>query len=77
MQFNESCLFLQMDPTSSISQDLPITIYESTFLTSSPYLIFVKSAYTVETGEAERIAVDHIATMTNSDAVQGSKCTLF
>jgi COP9 signalosome complex subunit 6 len=70
-------LFLQMDTTVSTSQELPVHIYESSIdLNSSlnePQLQFTQTPYNVETGQAERISVDHIAKVTNMDAAQGSK----
>ncbi|KAJ3119664.1 hypothetical protein HK098_005246 [Nowakowskiella sp. JEL0407] len=59
MAYNESPLFLQLSPTS-ISKELPITIYESV-VDPSGKMMFYTSTYKIETGEAERIAVDHVA----------------
>lgn len=66
-EFNESPLYLLLDPIAATkSKDLPITIYESELhiVDDIPKIAFVGVAYKIETGEAERIAVDHIAHVT-------------
>jgi len=63
----ESPIFLLFDPSPSpTAQDLPIKIYESALSESAaedrdPKETFVQLAYGVETGEAERIAVDGVS----------------
>ncbi|KAI8388456.1 uncharacterized protein BYT42DRAFT_560151 [Radiomyces spectabilis] len=75
LQVNESALFLQMDPVSLAagSKEFPVVIYESIMDLDdeTPRLMFVKSAYKVETEEAERIAVDHVAKPSTSSAESG------
>ncbi|KAF9584224.1 hypothetical protein BGW38_007175 [Lunasporangiospora selenospora] len=65
MVYNESPLFLQMDANEipTPSRALPITMYESIvdIVDNQPQPMFIKANYKVETGEAERIAVDHVA----------------
>ncbi|KAG0353408.1 COP9 signalosome subunit 6 [Gamsiella multidivaricata] len=65
MVYNESPLFLQMDPNEipTPARSLPITVYESIvdIVDNQPQPMFIKAVYKVETGEAERIAVDHVA----------------
>ncbi|KAF9158940.1 COP9 signalosome complex subunit 6 [Actinomortierella ambigua] len=65
MAYNESPLFLQLDPNEipTPSRSLPITLYESIteIVDGQPQPMFIKANYRVETGEAERIAVDHLA----------------
>ncbi|KAF9954016.1 hypothetical protein BGZ65_004294 [Modicella reniformis] len=65
MVYNESPLFLQLDPNEipTPARSLPITLYESIvdIVDNQPQPMFIKAAYKVETGEAERIAVDHVA----------------
>ncbi|KAF9360666.1 COP9 signalosome complex subunit 6 [Mortierella sp. NVP85] len=65
MVYNESPLFLQLDPNEipTPARSLPITVYESIvdIVDNQPQPMFIKAAYKVETGEAERIAVDHVA----------------
>ncbi|KAF8969775.1 hypothetical protein BGZ46_010622, partial [Entomortierella lignicola] len=65
MVYNESPLFLQLDPNEipTPSRSLPITVYESIvdIVDNQPQPMFIKAVYKVETGEAERIAVDHVA----------------
>lgn len=77
---SESALFLQMDPTalSGGEREFPIDIYESIIdmVDENTRLAFVKSSYKVETGEAECIAVDHVAkpSSSSSDTGLGNTC---
>jgi COP9 signalosome complex subunit 6 len=76
MDVNESPVYLLLNPAINLSQkDLPVTIYESELhvIDGSPQLIFVRSNYTIETVEAERISVDHVAHLKPSDG--GSAAT--
>jgi len=62
--YNESPLFLLLDPESKPgSQNLPINLYETTVrvIDEKPRVVFTKIPYSIETTEAERIAVDHVA----------------
>ncbi|KAI9003564.1 JAB1/Mov34/MPN/PAD-1 ubiquitin protease-domain-containing protein [Gaertneriomyces semiglobifer] len=56
-----SPLFLHLAPSSPSTSDLPVKIYETIIDTSTGKELFVEVGYRVETGEAERIAVDHVA----------------
>lgn len=70
MDINESPMYMLLNPAINHAQkDLPITIYESELhvIDGVPSLIFVKSSYTIETVEAERITVDHVAHIKPSD----------
>lgn len=70
MDINESPVYMLLNPAINHAQkDLPITIYESELhvIDGVPSLIFVKSSYTIETVEAERITVDHVAHIKPSD----------
>ncbi|MCO5551158.1 hypothetical protein L7F22_004655 [Adiantum nelumboides] len=70
MDINESPVYMLLNPAINHAQkDLPITIYESELhvIEGVPSLIFVKSSYTIETVEAERITVDHVAHIKPSD----------
>ncbi|KAJ7302919.1 hypothetical protein JRQ81_000043 [Phrynocephalus forsythii] len=51
------------------AQGAPLSIYESELhvIDGVPSLIFVKASYTIETVEAERISVDHVAHIKPSD----------
>jgi len=65
-EFNESPLYLVLDTVAcgrKTTKELPITIYESELhmIEDKPTNLFVKVPYKIETGEAERIAVDHVA----------------
>ncbi|XP_072986625.1 COP9 signalosome complex subunit 6a [Typha latifolia] len=76
MDINESPVYVILNPSINHSQkDLPVTIYESELhvIDGIPQLIFVRSNYTIETVEAERISVDHVAHLKPSDG--GSAAT--
>jgi len=77
MTYNESPLFLLLDPLA-ISKELPITIYESELhiINDVPVMMFAKTQYKIETGEAERIAVDNIARVNVGGSTEGSKLTM-
>lgn len=63
--FNESPLFLQLNPAiPATAKELPISIYESILgdaTSADNSTVFLKVPFKIETGEAERIAVDHVA----------------
>ncbi|KAJ0044506.1 hypothetical protein Pint_03598 [Pistacia integerrima] len=76
MDINESPVYVLLNPAINHAQkDLPVTIYESELhvIDGIPQLIFVRSSYTIETVEAERISVDHVAHLKPSDG--GSAAT--
>ncbi|WOG97908.1 hypothetical protein DCAR_0417249 [Daucus carota subsp. sativus] len=76
MDINESPVFVLLNPSVNHAQkDLPITIFESELhiIDAVPQLIFVRSSYSIETVEAERISVDHVAHLKPSDG--GSAAT--
>jgi len=62
--YNESPILLIMDPeTKPGNQTLPIVLWETTVkvVEDKPRFVFTRVPYTIETTEAERIAVDHVA----------------
>eukprot|EP00741_Cyanophora_paradoxa_P019766 tig00021168_g19077.t1 len=64
MEVNESPLYLMVDPfVKPSSKDLPVYVYESELhvINDIPKTIFVRVPFKIETLEAERIAVDHVA----------------
>jgi len=75
MKFNESPLYLILDPTSMKSRELPLTLLEAGIKIENdqPILRFQKVTYKIETTDAERIAVDHVAKQNYGD--EGSKLT--
>ncbi|KDO73937.1 hypothetical protein CISIN_1g021476mg [Citrus sinensis] len=76
MDINESPVYVLLNPSINPAQkDLPVTIFESELhvIEGIPQLIFVRSSYTIETVEAERISVDHVAHLKPSDG--GSAAT--
>ncbi|KAM7269760.1 hypothetical protein ACFE04_025257 [Oxalis oulophora] len=76
MDINESPVYLLLNPSINHAQKhLPLTIFESELhvIDGIPQLIFVRSTYTIETVEAERISVDHVAHLKPSDG--GSAAT--
>jgi len=77
-QFNENPLYLQMDAAGiSASRELPIFVFESELrlLNDTPTQLFVRLNYKIETGEAERISVDHIAKISATGSSTGSSLT--
>jgi len=73
--FNENPLYLHLNPMiTSAMRELPISIYESELrmVDDTPTQLFVKVPYKIETGEAERISVDHIARITPTEGGTGS-----
>jgi len=79
LPFNESPLYLLLDPIASKinTRGLPITLYESELriINDEPTMLFSKVHYKIETGEAERIAVDHVAHVTPTGGEAGSQLT--
>jgi len=75
MKFNESPLYLILDPLSILSRELPISLLEAGIKIENdqPVLRFAKVTYKIETTDAERIAVDHVARTNSGD--EGSKLT--
>jgi len=69
-------LQLNPDATSTTTRELPIAVYESgvEIINGSPNITFTRTSYKIETQEAERIAVDHVAHVTDDE---GSKCIVF
>ncbi|GAA5973372.1 hypothetical protein JCM11641_003098 [Rhodosporidiobolus odoratus] len=65
LHYNETPLFLHLSPPSTphTTKDLPIVIYESVveIVDNEPTPVFVPVPYEIETGEAERVAVDHVS----------------
>jgi len=62
--FNEAPLYLMLDtnPGQEV-REVPITIYESEvkIINEKPQVLFGHINYKIETGDAERLAVDHVA----------------
>jgi len=60
------------------TKELPISIYESELhiIDEKPTNLFVKVPYKIETGEAERIAVDHVARITPGGGAHGENSQL-
>jgi len=77
-EFNESPLYMILDAVAcgrKTTKELPITVYESELhmIEDKPTSLFVKVPYKIETGEAERIAVDHVARiMPSGTSAEGS-----
>lgn len=76
LAYNETPMFLQLSPDAITgSKDLPVTIYESIteIISNQPQTKFIVAPYRVETGEAERVAVDH-ASKSSSAGTGDSSC---
>jgi COP9 signalosome complex subunit 6 len=74
VEYNESPVFLKLNPTASVGGDLPITVYESVIdlVGGEATMLFIDLPYTLATEEAERIGVDHVARMTASETGESS-----
>jgi hypothetical protein len=72
--YNESSVFLKLNPGARHVGDLPITVYESVIdlVDGEATMLFVELPYTLATEEAERIGVDHVARMSSSDTGESS-----
>ena len=83
LQINESAIYLQLDPAGIAggTKEFPVKIYESTMdmIDEQVRLVFVKAPYQIETNEAERVAVDHVAKPSTSsrDASLSNACKQF
>jgi len=80
LEINESPIYLVLDAVAAFLQttrDLPITIFESELhvVQDQPTMLFVKVPYRIQTGEAERIGVDHVARVTPAGGAEGSQLT--
>jgi len=81
LQVNENPLWLVLDAVAArapAQKELPITLFESEvrIVQDAPAVLFNKLAYVIETNEAERIAVDHVAHLsTAGHAGEGSQTT--
>mmetsp|Transcript_40628 Transcript_40628/g.104022 ORF Transcript_40628/g.104022 Transcript_40628/m.104022 type:complete len:307 (-) Transcript_40628:189-1109(-) len=75
METNESPVFLMLNPRiDPAAKDLPIALYESElhFIDGCSSVVFVSATYSIETSEAERIAVDQVAKILPSGTSSGS-----
>lgn len=71
LKYNESPLFLLMDPSPSTeSKELPITIfeYELHMVNETPTMLFVSIPYQLETLQAEQIAMEQVAKTSAGDS---------
>jgi len=78
MEFNESPIFLLLDPVATQgTRELPIFLFESQIkmIDDKPTMKFAKVNCKIDTGEAERISVDHVAHITPSGTKEGSQLT--
>lgn len=69
LEINESPIYMLLDSVAAYSpatRDLPVMIFESELhvIEDKPTMLFVKVPYRIQTGEAERIGVDHVAKVT-------------
>lgn len=76
-EITESPVYVLFDATlNPAMKNLPITVYETELrlVNEVPVQSFAQAQYTIQTGEAERIAVDHVARIypsgTNNTAFQ-------
>ncbi|PNW76505.1 hypothetical protein CHLRE_11g467647v5 [Chlamydomonas reinhardtii] len=74
----ESPVFLLLDPAvDHTRKDLPVSLYETELHlspeTGAPGMVFVKSPYSIETSDAERIGVDQVARILAGGKATGSE----
>jgi COP9 signalosome complex subunit 6 len=77
---NENPLYLLLDPLMVNRPDvkeIPIFIFESELrmINDKPTNLFVKVPYKIETNDAERLAIDHVARITPTGSTSGSNLT--
>jgi len=80
LEINESPIYLLLDAVAAYTattRDLPITIFESELhvIDDKPTMLFAKVPYRIQTGEAERIGVDHVARVTPTGGNEESQLT--
>lgn len=68
-KYNERPLFLLMNPAASGGRDLPLTMFEERthVVGDQASSEFVKTEYTVQADEAERITVSYCARVVNQE----------
>jgi len=68
-QLNESPIMLMMDTSNKHVEQLPIQLFESVIdiVAGEATMMFIPLTYTLATEEAERIGVDHVARMAQSN----------
>ncbi|XP_055375543.1 COP9 signalosome complex subunit 6 [Condylostylus longicornis] len=73
-EINECPIMLQLDPMCHGVDQLQIKLYESVIdiVQGEATMLFVPLVYTLATEEAERIGVDHVARMSNSESGEKS-----
>lgn len=79
-QLNESPILLLMDTSNKHVEQLPIQLFESVIdiVAGEATMLFVPLTYTLATEEAERIGVDHVARVAQSnDTNSNSFGTIF
>lgn len=77
-EYNETPLFLQLSAATDLTAELPVTIYESSveIINNEAEVVFIKAEYEIESGEAERVAVDYASkpSTTGTGAQSGRMC---
>lgn len=75
-EINESPVFLKMNPSNRQSR-LPITMYESVvdLIDGEATLLFSPVSFSLETEEAERIGLDHMARLSSTSVSSGEAGT--
>ena len=76
LEYNESPFYLLFNPNiPPTARNLPISIYETELriIMDQPTLIFSKTAFKIESLDAERVAVDHVAHLATGGGAVGSQ----
>ena len=76
MKYNESSIFLQLNPSKIVSKDLPVTIYESVIdvVNGQSQMLFVENKYQIVSGDEERVSIDHINVVTQTGDAKHTLC---
>lgn len=78
-QINESPIMLLMETSNKHIEQLPISLFESVIdiVNGEATMLFVPLTYTLATEEAERIGVDHVARMAQSNDTTANSFGMF
>jgi len=71
---NDNPLLVLLEASSPNREELPVTLYDSVVKIGTDEVVWTSLPYSIDTSDAERIAVDHVAkraiTASNSDFIQ-------
>lgn len=70
----ENPLLLCLDPSGPCARGLPVAIFEPILDLQNNQISFSSLDYKIETGEAERIAIEHVVHSTNVGSDENAAC---